>query len=141
MLDAVQGASQTADVLIMAAAVADYAPTSSAEEKLKKGGDELLLRLEKTVDVLDAVRDVPVRVGFAAESENVIENARAKLERKGLDLMVANDITAADAGFGSDTNRCTLLDADGGRDELPLLPKREVADRILDRVADLVRKA
>jgi len=141
MLNAVEESSQGADALIMAAAVADYAPTSSALEKMKKGDDPLLLRLERTVDILDAVRDVPVRVGFAAESENVVENARAKLERKGLDLIVANDITAPDAGFGTDTNRCILLDADGGRDDLPLLSKREVADRLLDRVADVLRKA
>jgi len=141
MLDAVKESSQGADALIMAAAVADYAPTSSALEKLKKGDDPLLLRLERTVDILDAVRDVPVRVGFAAESENVVDNARAKLEHKGLDLIVANDITTADAGFGTDTNRCILLDACGGRDDLPLLSKREVADRLLDRVADLLRKA
>ncbi len=141
MLDAVQEASKGADALIMAAAVADYAPTSSTLEKIKKTDADLLVRLQRTVDILDAVRDVPVRVGFAAESENVIENARAKLERKGLDLIVANDITAEDAGFETDTNRCTLLDSGGGRDELPLLSKREVADRLLDRVADLLKEA
>ncbi len=138
MLDAVKAASSNVDALIMAAAVADYAPTTSATAKLKKTDDQLLLQLERTADVLDAVRDVPVRVGFAAETEALIENASRKLRSKELDLVVANDIGASDAGFGTDTNRCTILDASGEVDELPLLSKREVAERILDRVGALL---
>jgi phosphopantothenoylcysteine decarboxylase/phosphopantothenate--cysteine ligase len=140
MLDAVKAATSNADALIMAAAVADYAPTTSATEKLKKTDDQLLLRLERTADVLDAVRDVPVRVGFAAETEALIENASRKLRAKELDLVVANSISASDAGFGADTNRCTILAASGRKDELPLLPKREVAERILDRVGALLNE-
>jgi phosphopantothenoylcysteine decarboxylase / phosphopantothenate---cysteine ligase len=138
MLAAVKDAAQDADALIMAAAVADYAPTTPTTEKLKKTDDPLLLRLERTVDILDAVRNVSVRVGFAAETEALIENASRKLRAKKLDLVVANSISASDAGFGADTNRCTILAASGRKDELPLLPKREVADRVLDRVGALL---
>ncbi len=135
MLDAVRSACNEADALIMAAAVADYRPESAAETKLKKSEAELLLRLEKTDDILDSIRDVPVRVGFAAETENLIENARGKLEAKDLDLIVANNIGGPDAPFGSDENRATLVDAQGV-EELPTMSKRELADRLLDRVRD-----
>ncbi|MCK5246156.1 bifunctional phosphopantothenoylcysteine decarboxylase/phosphopantothenate--cysteine ligase CoaBC, partial [Candidatus Bipolaricaulota bacterium] len=138
MLAAVEKAATDADVLIMAAAVADYAPSGSAEHKLKKGEAELLLRLTRTEDILDSVRDVSVRVGFAAESEDLIENAKRKLESKNLDLIVANDISRTDSGFGTDENQCTILDASGDVDELPLQSKRAVAEHILDRVIELL---
>ena len=138
MLAAVEKAATDADVLIMAAAVADYAPSGSAEHKLKKGEAELLLRLTRTEDILDSVRDVPIRVGFAAESEDLIENAKGKLESKNLDLIVANDISRSDSGFGTDQNQCTILDRSGESESLPLMPKREVADHILDRVVGLL---
>ncbi len=80
-----------------------------------------------------------MKVGFAAESEDLVGNARVKLEKKGLDLIVANDVTAEGAGFGSDTNKVTLIDS-GGQEELPMMSKYDVAVRILDRVAPLVRK-
>jgi phosphopantothenoylcysteine decarboxylase / phosphopantothenate---cysteine ligase len=138
MLTAVKTAVASADALIMAAAVADYRPAGEpAGEKIKKSESSLTLHLQQTADILNAVRDVPVRVGFAAESEDLIENARTKLERKGLDLIVANDITGPDAGFGADANRCILLDGNG-QEELPLLSKRDVAEHILDRVTALL---
>ena len=141
MLAAVEAEAATADVLIMAAAVADYAPTTSGSQKLKKEDGELLLRLERTTDILDTVRNVPIRVGFAAESEDLLANAKQKLESKELDLIVANDISCSDSGFGADQNRCTILDASGGQEALPLMPKREVADRVLDRVVELLAGA
>ena len=96
-----------ADALIMAAAVADYRPASAAEQKIKKSDDELTIELARTTDILDSVRGNFVRVGFAAESENLVANATDKVRRKSLDLIVANDITDADSGFGSDTQpRC-----------------------------------
>lgn len=141
MLKAVQTASPDADALIMAAAVADYAPTELSSEKLKKSEGPLAIDLERTVDILDAVRDVPVRIGFAAESQDVLENAAQKLDAKGLDLIVANDISRSDIGFASDHNECVLIDRSGSVESLPLLSKRAVADRILDRLAEQMNRA
>jgi phosphopantothenoylcysteine decarboxylase / phosphopantothenate---cysteine ligase len=141
---AVTDALRSADVLVMAAAVADYRPATRAEQKIKKGNAaaDLTLPLARTVDILLAVKDNPDRptvvVGFAAESENLLANARAKLERKGLDLLVANDITAPDAGFAVDTNRVTLLTPDGGAQALELQSKDAVAGEIIARVAALL---
>jgi len=132
----VMAALQDADLLVMAAAVADYRPATVAEQKIKKKDDELTLQLAKTTDILAATAALAserlVRIGFAAESEDVLANAADKLERKRLDLIVANDITRSDSGFGTDTNAVVLLDPSGGERALPLLPKREVADVILD---------
>ena len=130
-----------ADALIMAAAVADYRPASAAEQKIKKTDDELTIELAKTTDILDTVRGNFVRVGFAAESENLVANATDKVIRKSLDLIVANDITDSDSGFGSDTNKVVLIDRELKVDELPLLTKYEVGNRILDRIRDLLAKA
>ncbi len=141
MLDAVLEATADADVLLMAAAVGDYRPASVSPHKIKKTAD-LTIRLERTPDILAAVAErrrttgrPRVVVGFAAESQDLLENARAKLEAKGLDLIAANDITATDAGFAVETNRVVLLDRDGGMEELPLMRKAAVAEAILDRVA------
>lgn len=146
MHDAVIDRLDATDVLIMAAAVADYRPAHTAEHKIKKQDGELVLRLERTVDILAAVAkrrtgpaDGKIIVGFAAETENLLENARDKLLRKRLDLLVANDVSASDSGFEVATNRVTLLTPDGAPDPLSLLPKEEVAERILDRVAALWR--
>jgi phosphopantothenoylcysteine decarboxylase/phosphopantothenate--cysteine ligase len=129
-----------ADALVMAAAVADFRPRYAADTKLARGG-ELVLELEPTEDILAEVgaraRELdprPVIVGFAAETGS-LDRAPDKLRRKGADLLVANDVAEPGSGFGTDTNRVSILAADGSRDELPLLPKREVADRLLDRVA------
>lgn len=147
MQQAVLAQQVAADALIMAAAVADFRPRTMAEHKIKKSGDEdgLTLHLEKNPDILASVkerrRDVHrprVVVGFAAESQNVIAHAREKLERKGLDLLVANDISAADAGFDVDTNRVVILDAHGGEQALELASKAKVSEYIMRRVAQLL---
>jgi phosphopantothenoylcysteine decarboxylase/phosphopantothenate--cysteine ligase len=139
------------DSLVMAAAVSDYRPRTTAATKLERGSG-LTLELEPTPDVLGQIARIargtdregdvsyepmsprPFLVGFAAETGS-IERAGEKLRRKGVDLIVANDVAEPGSGFGTETNRVTILDADGGRDELPLVSKREVADRLLDRVA------
>lgn len=146
MAQAVLAASAEADVLLMAAAVADFRPAQVAGQKLKKSAVPEI-RLEKTLDILTAVGEArdgspahrpAVIVGFAAESQNVIENARDKVLRKRLSLIVANDITASDAGFGVDTNRVTVIDAGGGVEELPLLTKTQVAEAVLARVEKML---
>ena len=126
------------DTVIMAAAVADFRPAQPAQQKLKKR-HRLITQLELTPtdDILQELgtrRTTQVLVGFAAETEDLLAHAREKLHAKRVDLLVANDVSAAGSGFGSDTNRVVLLAADGEAEELPLLPKRDVADRILDRI-------
>jgi phosphopantothenoylcysteine decarboxylase/phosphopantothenate--cysteine ligase len=139
------------DALIMAAAVSDFAPANPANRKLPRG-EGLTLALEPTPDIVaevariargldsagattaESVHPAPVLVAFAAETGS-LDRAADKLRLKRVDLLVANDVAEAGSGFGTDTNRVAILDAAGGRDELPLLPKREVADRLLDRVA------
>ena len=140
MCRAVENAAPQADVLIMAAAVADYRPTKTAKDKIKKGEAGLTLEMECTPDILGSVKGNFIKVGFAAESSNLVENAKQKLKQKGLDFIVANDITATDSGFDTDTNRVTIIDREGKVDILPLMPKREVADKILDRVVELLGK-
>ena len=140
MRQAVENVTSQADALIMAAAVADYRPKSTAKEKIKKGDAGLTLEMECTPDILGIVKGNFIKVGFAAESSKLVENAREKLKQKGLDFIVANDITASDSGFGVDTNRVTIIDREGRIDSLPLMPKREVAERVLDRVAALLPK-
>jgi phosphopantothenoylcysteine decarboxylase/phosphopantothenate--cysteine ligase len=139
MKEAVTKAVNKADALIMAAAVADYQPERESKSKIKKDAETMTLELVKTPDILTEVKGSFVRVGFAAESEDVVANARKKLGRKNLDLIVANDITSAGSGFGADTNKVTIIDRKGKAENLPLLTKREVADKILDKVAELLR--
>ncbi len=138
MRDAVQDSVAGADALIMAAAVADYMPVSPASQKMKKDSDTWSIGLGKTPDILEESRGRFIKVGFAAESEDMLENARGKVLRKSLDLIVANDITAEGSGFGTDTNKVVLVDKSGGVEELPLMSKHEVAHRILDRVRQLL---
>lgn len=147
MLAAVLDATDQADALIMSAAVADFRPVNVAEQKIKKKGETegMVLELTRNPDILAEValrkRDTGfprVTVGFAAETQDVLANAQTKLERKRLDFIVANDVTAADAGFAVETNRVTILATDGSQTALPLLTKREVAEEILDRVAKLL---
>jgi len=140
MRQALENVTLQADVLIMAAAVADYRPIKAAKDKIKKGEAGLTLEMECTPDILGSVEGNFMKVGFAAESSNLVENAREKLKQKGIDLIVANDITATDSGFGTDTNQVTIIDHEGKIDDLPLLPKREVADKILDRVVRMMGK-
>ena len=137
MCDAVLSQVESADALIMAAAVADYRPAIDARQKIKKSADEMNIPLAKTTDILEEAEGNFVKVGFATESENLVPNAKDKVQRKGLDLIVANDITDPEAGFGVDTNKVTLIGRDLEVEELPLLSKYDVSLRILDRVRDL----
>ncbi len=145
MKAAVLEASAQADLLLMAAAVGDYQLTDVFPQKLKKTEDDLVLQLTRTPDVLVAVAErrretgyPRVMVGFAAETEDLLANARAKREAKRLDLIVANDVTAADAGFGAETNRVVLVDRNGGVEELPLMSKAAVAEAVLERATELL---
>jgi len=147
MAEAVLKACADADALIMAAAVADFKPESESEQKIKRGASNGYdLRLTKTVDILMAVAEQKERtgkptltVGFAAETQSLIENAREKVFKKKLSLIVANDVSAADAGFFVDTNRVTIVDAGGGASELPLMSKAEVAESVCERIERLLK--
>jgi phosphopantothenoylcysteine decarboxylase/phosphopantothenate--cysteine ligase len=143
MREAVLKASAKADALLMAAAVADFAPGDPADAKLKKGAGKrgLKLRLHPTADILADVgarrrktKRPRVLVGFAAETGDPSPEAHRKLAEKGLDLVVANDVTAPGAAFGAATNRVALISADGGEERLPILSKADVAEIVLDRV-------
>ena len=138
MRDAVSKAVAGSDALIMAAAVADYRPVSTASQKMKKGAETWSIELGRNPDILEGSRGKFIRVGFAAESEELLANAREKVAKKSLDLIVANDITSEGSGFGTDTNKVLLVDASGQAEDLPLMSKSEVAHRILDRVRDLL---
>ena len=138
MCDAVLNESKKADVLIMAAAVADYKPVNAADQKIKKSEDHLNIELTKTVDILEASPANMIKVGFSAESENLIDNAKSKVSKKSLDLIVANDITDPDSGFGIDTNKVVLIDRDHHIDALPVMSKYRVSHHILDRVVSLL---
>jgi phosphopantothenoylcysteine decarboxylase/phosphopantothenate--cysteine ligase len=142
MLAAVRQALPGSDVLIMAAAVADFAPATPSSKKAKKGNAPLSVDLRRTPDILEAVRDVPVKVkvGFAAETEDLLENARAKLAKKNLDLVVANDVGGENSPFGSDENQATLVDR-AGATPTPRLSKRALAELVLDRVVALLERA
>ena len=140
MSSAVLEAVEDADALIMAAAVADFRPQTMHENKIKRAGGVPEVLLEPTDDILVQVaKQRPlVVVGFAAESVDLIKNAANKRKDKGLDLIVANDITESDAGFGTETNRVTIIGADGGSDELPLMAKSKVADAVMERIENLL---
>ena len=143
MHDAVLQETTDADVLVMAAAVADFRPAEPAEHKIKKADGVPTTVLTRNPDILlDVAHErektgMPaVVVGFAAESRDLLENARTKLEKKGLSMIVANDIGATDAGFAVDTNRVTVMADDGTTETLPLMSKEAVAEQIVERVAD-----
>jgi len=143
MLEAVLAESASADVLLMAAAPADFRPKTVAGDKLKKRDGIPQIELEHTPDILLAVSGLGSRrpravVGFAAESCDLVENAAAKLASKKLDMIAANDITTSDAGFGADTNRVTLIYADNRKEALPLMSKTEVAETIVARLTALL---
>jgi phosphopantothenoylcysteine decarboxylase/phosphopantothenate--cysteine ligase len=145
MLEAVLAEVATADALVMAAAVADFRPKEVADSKMKKKDGIPQVELEVAPDILGTVaglgsdkKRLKVVVGFAAESRDLLENATIKLQSKKLDIIAANDISATDAGFSVDTNRVTLLYADGKSEVLPLMSKSEVAEIIIARVAALL---
>jgi phosphopantothenoylcysteine decarboxylase/phosphopantothenate--cysteine ligase len=139
MLQAVLTYSRNADLLIMSAAVADFRPAQTAEQKIKKTGKELTLTLIPTTDILATVHQKRQQsgfprhvIGFAAETEDLLNNAQKKLVSKGLDMIVANNVSALDAGFEVETNRVSFLFPDGRKVDFPLQSKYEVAERILE---------
>jgi len=143
MLDSLS--NESADVLIMAAAAADFRPKQAARDKIKKRDGIPQIELEAAPDILETVSGkrsdksrYKVVVGFAAESKSLIENAQEKLKSKGLDFIAANNISSKDAGFSVDTNRITLLFADGSSESLPLMSKNEVAEKIIEHVARIL---
>ena len=137
---AVLARGEWADVVIQAAAPADFTPETVSDGKIKKTGEGMTLRLVNTTDIARELgrrkREGQILVAFAAETDDVLDNAKGKLSRKNADLVVANDVRRADAGFGVDTNAVTLITRVDQR-ELPVMPKRDVADAILDRVSEL----
>ena len=143
MADAVLASLTGTDALIMAAAVADFRPARTSGSKIKKSGAEALtIETRRTTDILATVAKQRaetgspcVVVGFAAESDDLATNAEEKLDRKGMDLVVANDITAQDAGFAGDTNRVLIIESGGARQQLDTMTKAAVAEIVLDRVA------
>ena len=149
MLSAVRSAFRKADALIMAAAVSDFSPTVISKDKIKKGEEEILLKLKPTVDILKemgrrkstgSMGKEKILVGFSLETEDEIKNAKKKMVEKNLDLIVVNNPNVLGAGFEVDTNQVTLIDKRGRTERLPLLSKKEVATKILDRVKLLLRK-
>jgi len=143
MAAAMSSQSTDADVVIMVAAVADYRPKTAAAGKIKKTEDELILQVEKTEDILASLarsKGRKILVGFAAETDDVRENALSKLRRKSLDLIVANDVGAPGTGFDVSTNAAILIDADGGEKRSGLIAKEDLAEMILDEVARIARE-
>jgi phosphopantothenoylcysteine decarboxylase/phosphopantothenate--cysteine ligase len=140
LCEAVLARGEWADVVIQAAAPADFTPAQVADSKIKKTGEGMVLALKNTTDIARALgqrkREGQILVAFAAETDQVLENAKGKLAKKNADLIVANDVTRADAGFGVDTNAVTLISRQDER-ALPVMSKRAVADAILDRVIQL----
>ena len=150
LLEAVTSRISTSspDALIMAAAVSDYRPASVAEQKIKKSDDPnigMTVELARNPDILMEVKQIReqagrplVVVGFAAETNDLLENAASKLRRKGMDLIVANDVSASDAGFRAETNRVVILDRDGRQTEIDLTSKSRIAEIVVSRVAELL---
>ena len=137
MYDAVMANSESADIVIKAAAVADYRPATVADNKIKKSDDDLSIPLERTKDILKTLgenkKDGQFLCGFSMETENMIENSKAKLIKKGLDMIAANNVKVEGAGFGTDTNILTLITKDDQK-ELPIMSKDEAADALLDAI-------
>ena len=143
MLTAVRDHLGGAAALFMAAAVADYRPVNVAGRKIKKDSGGLVLRLTETVDILLSLRDDPLRkgvvvVGFAAETDDLVAHARTKLEAKGLDVIVANDVSEPDTGIGSDDNAVTIITRDGNQRDIPRAPKLEIAAAVVAAVRPLL---
>ncbi len=140
MAEAVRCATEACDALIMAAAPADFRPTSSADQKIKRTGETVTVDLVPNPDIIASVSGRFVKVGFAAETQQLREHAAQKIAAKGLDFIVANDVTAPSAGFAHDTNQVTIIDASGDTEDLPVMTKYEVGHRILDRVAAILAR-
>ena len=140
MYQAVLTSFQESDIVIMTAAVADYRPTAPSAQKIKKGEGVLTLALERNPDILaelGKIKEGRILVGFAAETDNILEYAEGKLRRKNLDLIVANDLTQEGAGFGGETNIVKVINRSGKVEDLPLMSKRELGGVILDRIKEL----
>ncbi len=141
MFKAVTKLSEEMNIIIKAAAVADYRPKNVADEKIKKSGDELSIEMERTCDILaylgEHKKDGQFLCGFAMETQNLLENASAKLEKKNADMIVANNLKVAGAGFGTDTNVVTMITRDGS-EQLELMSKDEVAMRLLDKILERI---
>ena len=134
----------TTDVVIMSAAVSDYRPSEYSSVKIKKTEESMTISLSRNVDILSDLSDRKdpdqLLVGFAAETDNILQNAQQKLVTKNLDLIIANDVSAEGAGFEVDTNIVSIIDGEGKCDQLPLMPKSDIADQILDRIVQLFQK-
>lgn len=126
------------DILIMAAAISDFRAESVSNQKIKKSEKTFNLRLIKNEDFLLELPDHFIKIGFAAETENLIDNAQKKLIHKRLHFICANDVSSPDSGFGTDTNRVSIIHKNGLNEQLPLMQKRELADKILDRAHQLL---
>ena len=142
MFEAVKVNFADADIIIKTAAVADYTPESTADEKIKKSDGSLSIQMKRTADILkwlgENKRDGQVLCGFSMETENMLENSRAKLQKKNADLIAANSLRDEGSGFGTDTNHLVLIKRDGVTD-LPLLSKSDAADRLLDELLTMCR--
>ncbi len=140
MAESVKSHFNAADVVIKAAAVLDFAPKDPSAQKIKKNNSKDIIELKRTEDILKGLgkaKGKKILVGFAAETQDLVKNARKKLEEKNLDMIVANDVSKSGSGFETDTNKVRIIDANGDETSLPLLSKEEVADKILDRVKDI----
>lgn len=143
MYEAVLEHFSEADIVIKGAAVADYAPAEYSEQKVKKSGEELTLQLKKNPDILyelGKIKGGKILVGFAMETQDLIENAKAKVRKKNLDFIVANDLMTEGAGFGTDTNVVRIIDRGGTVENIPLMSKLDVADIILDKINGIINK-
>lgn len=138
MADAIRKEAESSDVIIMCAAVADYRPVMAAEQKLKKKGERLILELEPTEDILAGLggrkKSTQILVGFAAETEKLLEHAEDKLKRKNLDWIIANDVSRSESGFESDKNQAVILGRSGAKTVIPLQSKKEMAETIISVV-------
>lgn len=143
MAEAVFDRMDQSDVVIKVAAVADYKPAIQEAQKIKKKGERLVLELEKNPDILQTLgqrKKNQVLVGFAAETQDLDVNAQKKLQEKNLDMIVGNLVGSPKSGFGSDTNKVTLYFADGKQKSLPIMEKEEVANILLDYIAERVKR-
>jgi phosphopantothenoylcysteine decarboxylase/phosphopantothenate--cysteine ligase len=140
MASAMRQTTAECHALIMAAAPADFRPANPADQKIKRTAEGIAVDLVPNEDIIAGLHGDFIKVGFAAETQDVLQNAHAKIAKKRLDLIAANDVTATDAGFSTDTNRVSLIAADGSVETLPLLSKYDVGNRILDRVVQLLQE-
>lgn len=143
MKEAVMLHMKEADIIIKSAAVADYRPAEISSEKIKKSDEELTIKLEKNPDILfelGKIKGDRVLIGFAMETQNLIENAKAKVQKKNLDFIVANDLRTEGAGFAGDTNVVKIIDRQGSIEEVPLMKKSELADIVLDRALSVCNR-